>query len=342
MLKHKLLKLIWPFYFQLRIKLLPFKIKKAEIALSKKYKAKYSKRIIKKEIVLMIDDNYAKGGFMDKVKGIISGKYIADSLDLEFYVYIKNGNFPIYKFLSTKNNLFRLSDEEIYFDSASKPVILYNYIPSKKTILKKFTSKKQYHLYCNMNVIPTLNIEKSELEQTNIWTTYFNKLFTFNDNILALDQLVHLPSIQKIAIHLRFLNALGDFNDIRNNELQKEDKEKLIQICLHAIKKTIYKNKDCKKILIFSDSALFLNLVKDHFLGTNLEETIFINSDNIKHSALNSDDKAFEKTILDFYQMSSCHKIFQIHYFKMHNSDFSKYASFVNQSTYQFIEASND
>jgi len=342
MLKSKLLKLIWPIHFHVRRRMLPFKLKRAELNILKNYTAAYSKRNIKKEIVLMIDDHYSSGGFMDKIKGIISGKYIANSLGIEFYVYIKKDHFPVYKFLSAKNDLFRLTNDEMYFDATSSPIILYNYIPSKKSILKKFTSKNQYHLYCNMNVIPTFNIEKNETDQNHIWATCFKELFSFNDTILALDQLAIISQKQKIAIHLRFMNSLGDFKDIRNNELQKEEKEELIQICLHTIKKIIYTNKESKKVLIFSDSALFLNLVKEHFLGTDLEQNIFINTDNIKHSALNIDNKVFEKTILDFYQMSCCHKTFQIHYNHMHNSDFSKYASFINHSAYQLVEASND
>lgn len=342
MLKKKILKLIWPLHFFLRSKMLPFRLKRAESNIYKFYTSKSSKRNTKNEIVLMIDEHYSSGGFMDKVKGIISGKYIADSLGLKFYVYIKNGHFPIYKFLDSKDDIFRLTENEMYYDKTSKPIILYNYLPSKKSILQKFKSKNQYHLYCNMNVVPTFNDSKVEFEQNKIWNAQFRELFTFNKNILALDQLAHFTNSQKIAIHLRFMNSLGDFQDIRNNELPKGDKETLIKTCLDSIKKTIYENNEMKKVLIFSDSAFFLNTVKTYFSNTEFEQKIFINTDNIKHSALNNDDKVFEKTILDFYQMSCCHKIFQIYYKNMHKSDFSKYASFVNNIDYQLVEADSE
>ena len=341
MLKKKLLKFIWPLVYFLRGKLLPINIKKAEKILAKNYKKNNLSINTKDEIVLMFDENYSSGGLMDKIKGIISGKYIADQLGLDFYVYIKNRNFPIHNFLKSNQNIFRDENYEMVYNSKSKPIILYNYSPTKKTILDKFKSKKQYHLYCNMNFIPNFNFGIDQFQQNRIWSKYFNEMFSFSSSIVKLDQLSHIQKNNKIAIHLRFMNSLGDFKDIRNIELPNDEKEKLVQNCLQKITNTIKENIEIEKVLIFSDSAHFLNLVKPHFANTEFEQKIFINSENIKHSALNFDDKVFEKTILDFYQMSTCCKIFQIHYKNMHKSDFSKYASIVSNSEYYLIESEN-
>lgn len=338
----KFLKLIWPIVFYWRGKMLPINIKRAEKKLLINYKKNKISTNSKNEIVLMFDENYSSGGFMDKIKGIISGKYIADQLGLDFYVYIKNKNFPIHNFLQSNQNIFRNENYELEYNKNSKPIILYNYSPSQKNILKKFKSKNQYHLYCNMNFIPNFNLGKDEFELNRIWSNYFNEIFSFSSTILNLDELSHIQKNNKISVHLRFMNSLGDFNDIRNNELPNAEKEKLIDNCLQAIKKILIEHKEIEKVLIFSDSASFLNLVKPYFANTEFEQKIFVNADNIKHSALNFDEKVFEKTILDFYQMSNCCKVFQIHYKNMHKSDFSKYASLVNNIEYQLIEPLNN
>ena len=68
------------------------------------------------------------------------------------------------------------------------------------------------------------------------------------------------------------------------------------------------------------------------------KDKFIINSNNIGHIYINKDLDTFKKTVSDFISLSLCYKVFQIRYRGMHNSDFSRYASYVNLSDFILID----
>jgi hypothetical protein len=60
---------------------------------------------------------------------------------------------------------------------------------------------------------------------------------------------------------------------------------------------------------------------------------------SIGHTALENAAGVFEKAVIDFNSLSSCKKVYQLRYGKMHNSDFSRYASMVNSNEFELVES---
>ena len=70
-----------------------------------------------------------------------------------------------------------------------------------------------------------------------------------------------LDSSGYVAVHLRFVNALENFEKDQFNSLTEDKRENLIQRCLKGIRLIIDQNKN-KQIVVFSDSKVFLERVK--------------------------------------------------------------------------------
>ncbi len=64
----------------------------------------------------------------------------------------------------------------------------------------------------------------------------------------------------------------------------------------------------------------------------------YIESSHLGHIYIDKKTEIFEKAVADFLSLSLCIKIFQIRYSKMHNSDFSRYASYVKNTDFELIE----
>jgi hypothetical protein len=142
---------------------------------------------------------------------------------------------------------------------------------------------------------------------------------------------------ESIGIHLRFIGLLGDFKDLRQYVLPEEQKIRMLEWCREKIYKIA--NEHDVPIIVVSDSAVFLKSLmvdsKTHWLFPKL----FLDPVSIGHTALENAADVFEKAVIDFNSLGSCKKVYQLRYGKMHNSDFSRYASMVNSNDFELIES---
>ena len=206
---------------------------------------------------------------------------------------------------------------------------------SKKYILWRLKYKMQAHLYCNVNLLSVFSNNSSEMAE--LWSKNFNKIFAFDINSLIN---YDFNKCKIIGIHLRFMDTFGDFKDLKAASYTEEYRLSCINWCFDILLK-LFRDFPDNKFLIVSDSKYFLDCCKDLPFVSSNEDSFFIDSDLIGHIHLSKEYEIFNKAVSDFVSLSLCYKVFQIRYGFMHNSDFSRYASYVNLADFELIEFNN-
>lgn len=179
---------------------------------------------------------------------------------------------------------------------------------------------KQYHIYTNM-FLSDFHFSDS-----------FNELFRPCDR-LQREIDYHLSKINGsyISISFRFTTLLGDFTDCTGKPLREEEKEKLIQNSLSAIKAISKMAPQHDKILVTADSCTFLNHVKDM-------ENVYIIPGKIGHIDYDHGDDVNMKTFLDFFMISKAEAVYLAKGPGMYNSAFAKTAAMMNDKPFEVYE----
>jgi len=284
-----------------------------------------------KSITIIIDDNFSQSGFLDKLKGIISGAWLAEKLNIKFNVFISDSKSSLSSiFRNDKKHLILNNNQYLFNQNVSRPIVIYNFTPRNlKSVRKRFNCNYNYNynLYCNENLLNLFYDD--ELEMKFKWSNLYYSLFDFE--CLNLNKTNKLFINKKhIGIHFRFMNLLGDFKDVRINELSDIKKHEIIDLSISKLNSLITKNNDINSFFIKSDSITFLSLVNSLYFNDN---RIVIDFENIGHTGLYNDENIFKKAYKDFYDLSTCSIIYQISLQNMRISEFSKYASYINNST---------
>lgn len=235
-------------------------------------------------------------GLADRLKSVIHQYNLAKAYGYEFKLYWETP-FCLSDYLVPKNDwICKLEDLEYsLIDTKIISEVSWRKMPQLKI-------NKQYHCYrYSGNLLPRV------FEDTGYkWCDLFNELFT--PSKLLLDSYEDLKLVEKsyVAVHLRFVNALENFeNTYFNNHLDtQEERDCLIKKCKQGINEIIADNKG-KDIYIFSDSKVFLNSLSDMPVKT-------LDSTNVGHISENSNQFSQLKTFLDLWVMSKASKIYRI------------------------------
>lgn len=286
-------------------------------------------------IIIMLNNKIKHGGLLDRLKGIISAKIIAEKNNLPFKIYSDNSSFNLCKYLLPKNQHTYLTKDELSMSAhVSRPVVMYNTLAfSEADIMSRFRHKKRaYHLYTNLDFSAALHplLNTGELQQQ--WKKQFFQLFSFADNISFPGQKI-INGIATCGIHLRFTSILGDFDEAVNKPLPDEQKQLLIASCVQAVSQLIQQEK-FQQFLVVSDSGTFLNTLKQIPANTFGNKLLLVPPGKIGHVDVHYDDEVLEKSVLDFYLLSQCKKIIQVKAKQMYNSQYSKYAAITGDAEY--------
>ena len=287
-------------------------------------------------IIIMFDNQMQHGGLLDRIKGIITAKLIADELQYHFGIYVDKASFDLFKFLKPRNNIFKVDENQMVYNIwTSRPVIYYNRFKiDKASILKLFRKRKQqYHFYCNTDLLRYFYSDLSQSELNKRWRVYFHELFYFTEYFdVVYKQSFYSKNV--IGIHLRFQFLLGDGEE-NTLMLDNTAKEELIKDCICSVNKIISDNYGFQ-FLIASDSTFFLNafkIVKDiNSLG------IIISKGTVGHIDFVHTEAVLEKALTDFYLLSKCTSVYQILGKHMYNSQFSKYAAILGNADYHLVK----
>ncbi len=284
----------------------------------------------KTQLVLMLDGKTMHGGLVDRLKGIVSVKSLANQLGCDFKVHIAPGYFNLDEFLHI-NKEFYADDSEIYYNKKFvKPIFLNDIMyAEKESLLNVFSNNKlaQYHIYCNQDYLKLLNSYADKNVSSLAWGKEFHQLFSFDTYYTNFKNEIK-GNENSCGIHLRFTSALGDFKDTAVHNLTEGEKINLINQCTEQVLKVITESK-YNHYYIFSDSVTFLKHIKPIIINKDLAR-ITIMDDGIGHVDMSDDEQVLKRTILDFYLLSTCNEIVQVKGPHMYNSNFSRYASYIN------------
>jgi hypothetical protein len=289
----------------------------------KKYSLKKDKIIQGNTLFFIIDPKKNHPGLADRLKVIVGCYYIAKQNGFDFKLIFEHP-FPLRNYLSPNLYNWYATEHDLSYSIQNRAVVSYNGMDINK--LRK--RKKQYHVYnyTGYNVLQKKNIPKWE----QLWGELFRELFSPTEYLKRQIESVSIDEDTYIAVHLRFVNALdvfekGHFNSISTTE----EKENLIERCANGIKQIISDYED-KKIIVFSDSIVFLEEIKKINLPI-----LILDGKKIGHISFESSDEIVLKTFIDFYMISKAYKVIAIRSPEMYNSVFSYYAALAGNKKYE-------
>lgn len=287
-------------------------------------------------IISMIDGRIHHGGLCDRLCGIVST-----------YNYCKEHNIPFKLFFNYPYSLYNYLEPNKYNWFIQEKDITFNpfYVSFKRICLfgKDFQSMKSY-LDFRMS-----GTKKTTLMYTNMYyfkdvndfSASFNELFKPSNKLKsAIDYNLSCIAQEYVSITFRFQQLLGDFKETGFKILKtKEEKDKLINLCLNAIE-YIYEKHKCK-ILITSESKSFLSIAKEKFNYVYVIPGNVIHIDFVNIGEKISDESQI-KSFVDFYMLSKAKTIYLANIPPLYCSSFPKVASFINKRPYKEITYKNN
>lgn len=253
----------------------------------------------------MIDPRFNHPGLADRMKAIIACYNEAKKNGLHFKIIFKQP-FVLEDYLhSTSTDNDWVAD----FGDLEYSFLKTRFVNEKRGWHLSATPRCQYHCYnYTGDIIPEV------FENTGYkWCDLYHELFTPNEEIIRAIHATGIPPKSYCAIHLRFVNALEDFEEGHYNRLSTEsERQVLIERCKAGIREIIACNPH-KKILVFSDSKIFLRSLDD----MPVEK---LNPDAIGHICFDNKHDHVLKVFIDQYMISLASKVYMITAPEMYSS----------------------
>ena len=162
---------------------------------------------------------------------------------------------------------------------------------------------KEYHCYSYVGNRQPRIFPESGYD----WSLLYHELFRPAPRLQQAIEACGYPERSYVAVHLRFVNALENFEEVTcyDNALRtEEEKNALICRCKQGLMRIKRENGDCR-ILVFSDSKRFLDS-----LGDIPVEVLC--HDNVGHISFGSDGDTTLKTFIDLYMIARAKKVYRI------------------------------
>jgi len=174
---------------------------------------------------------------------------------------------------------------------------------------------KQYHCYNYVGHNILLHIPDKRYS----WKFLYDELFSPCDSLKkAIDSCSYLENTY-VAVHFRFVNALGSFENYWSKPLPVEEQQKLIEKCKRGLMNICKDNPNCK-VLVFSDSTRFLKELSSMPVE-------FLDTSSIGHINEKSDCDTVLKTFLDFYMIGRAKKVYRVLSSELYKTFFCVYAA---------------
>lgn len=234
-------------------------------------------------------------GLADRLKAIISTYNVAKANGYDFKIFFETP-FILSEYLAPKKDWLATLDDLEYsiFDTS-----LYREISWREK--NKLKPNKQYHCYLySGNLMPRV-FPNTQYK----WCDLFHELFTPSDKLQNAYNELNIPPRTYVSIHIRFVNALEQFENTyyKNHLKTQEERDALIARCKEGIKEVIEEHNDTP-VYVFSDSKVFLNSINDLPIHT-------LDSSAIQHASVTNGGDSTLKTFLDLYVMSQSQAIYR-------------------------------
>jgi len=294
----------------------------------------YSRRISfkktpTKKIIICFDGLFPHGGFVDRLKGIVSFYEISKILNYEFYIQFDNP-FNLSVFLEPNKVDWSIDKQSVRWQPfKTKLLYLMNDFNANPLEIIKNSNASTFIIYANIDYLPKMYNELITSEIEERWRTSFNELFVKSPYLLK--KLSSMEGKKYNSIHTRFTSLMGDFKDTTSKILTEENKEALLTKLNCKVEEIVKdSNNDC---YAFSDSLYFLEFISKNQL-------VQIVNGKPKHMDNFNEESSIEshlKTILDFFLIANSEAIYFLKVNPMYHSSFSKYASIVGNKPFKTV-----
>lgn len=279
--------------------------------------------------VFMADGKMAHGGLFDRLKGLVTIYAIAKIKSERFAIYFSDP-FSLDSFLVPNQYDWRIDDGEmIYSYPSSRPIIAYSEFRNPWRLFKDYQG--QTHFYFGNDILEFINQKYGTSFE---WVNLYHELFKPSDYLKKhVDEVKAEIGAQYFAIHLRFMNLLGDkVEDEIDSQLSENKRKALINSCVTKIEEL------CSfmniKAVVFSDSMVFLQKVKKEL------PKVYVVSGNARHigTAGKTTDDENLKLFTDMYLMVDAQKVYSIVGKGLYPSAFPEYSAKIGNKPFERVE----
>lgn len=289
-------------------------------------------------VIAMANNLVHNGGLGDRIHGFISTYMLCEKYGYDFKIN-NCDNFRLSSYLEPNEVDWDIAPDEIVYDlNVAEPVRMactfkkYNGTPEQEA---RFMNR---YLRWRMRVNPNKEIHVYTNEHwactPEVYSHYFHKLFKPSK---ALQEAVNREKNRiggsYISVTLRFQNLLGDFYEGKYPTLPHDEQEKLINKVIAKIRELYSQQQEGTKILVTSDSRLFLDKVQQ-------ESYVYTIPGKIVHMSY-SNDKDFSvhlKSFVDLMMLADAKKLYLLVTDPMFHSGFAESASFINNRPYEVVK----
>ncbi len=284
---------------------------------------------IDSSMILMADGKMRHGGLFDRLKGIVSIYAISKVHKKKFSIFFVDP-FRLEDYLVPNQYDWRAKDNEIIYSYPhTRPVIAYSEFRNPWRLFKSYQG--QTHFYFGNDILEYVNQKYGASFE---WMALYHELFRPSDYLMKhVDEVKAEIGTKYFAIHLRFMNLLGDKVESRKDtKLSEEEKRKLITTCVIKIKELCSRMKI--RAVVFSDSMVFLQEMKK-----KLPE-VYIVSGNARHigTAGKTTDDENLKLFTDMYLMVDAQKVYSIVGKGLYPSAFPEYSAKIGNKPFERVE----
>lgn len=289
------------------------------------------RRCAKDSYIYMADGKMVHGGLFDRLKGAISIYALSKIKKKRFGIYFVSP-FLLEDYLMPNLYDWSVSENNLEFAyPKSMPIIAYSENKHPHRLLKE--RKGQTHFYFGGDILDILN---QKYETDFEWSQLYHELFKPCDRInRRVEEIKDNIGMPYIAIHLRFLNLLGDnMESCEYKPLPKDEQNALCDQCFSKIQDI--SGAECnkgQKVVILSDSMIFLKKAKD------IIPFAFIDKGQIRHIDRNDvpEENDIMKLFSDIYLLAGAEKVFSIVGKGLYHSAFPEYSAIIGNTSFERV-----
>ncbi len=278
-------------------------------------------REVEPRAIMIFDPSTRYGGWIDRVKGMISVYELARLTGRSYRVYA-GPTFPLDELVEPATFDWRIARESLRWNPLETGFHVSRDRWTDSFAALRTSRRKTMFVETNLDYLPELHPELDRLAIKKLWGDRYRELFKLTP---ALESEVHaLVDSTAIALHARFTSLLGDFRDVSSRALEPAARDRLLHACVERVQE-LARADAARRIIVFSDSVTFLRAVEA--AAPNIV-TIPGQPTHLDHESRVKD--SLRKTLLDFNVMVRCERIVQLRLGGMYDSNFSRYASYVH------------
>jgi hypothetical protein len=273
-----------------------------------------------REAIMMFDASTRYGGWIDRVKGIISVYELAQLTSRKLRVYA-GPTFPLGDFLQPATFDWRTTLDELAWNPLATEFHVSRDRPSPEFQVLRDSHRRRLYIETNIDYLPQLHSELQAADVHQLWGQRFRELFALKTDFAA--EVAAYKRSSAVALHARFTSLLGDFTDVVEHQLDEARRAELLEQCLDRVRKVA--SMEAGPVIVFSDSPTFLREAQR--VAANVL-TLPGTPAHIDHT--HEARESLRKTLLDFYVMLSCERIILLRLGPMYRSKFSRYAAYIS------------